>query len=507
MYKKKKRKKKEFPFVLNKVYGLTDWVPAINDHYNKIKSNSWFDISICENIPKDKLQKYIVETSHIPTNSYKQQMKQIRRRNLDKDPDFIYTKKVRLYPAPDQRIILQEWFDAATRMFNITVCYIRQMIYHHNKLIDLSSVYDIIYKTDFRFNLKEVRDLIIVAMKYPIPVHILDEVIQQVVSNHKTCLTNLMDGHIKKFRVRTQAYIRRRHTLKIESNFFSNGSFCKRTFPSFESSEPLVGITSTCTLLYDRDTQKYILLIPTTKEKEYRNAIVSDCGIDLGIRTFVTTYSGANVVSIGNNLYKKVKKYHRKIDKINELLSIKEKEVFVNKKIVVKKKIKAKGETKIVKQTKRYLVPKKINRRKLKRGLRKYHKKITDMVRDLHFKSANYLVNHYDNIYIGKLSTKSILSRNNKKITKRTKRMIGVLAPYLFRQRLAYMGNKYGSFVGEVDEYLTTKTCCNCGRINEIGSSKTHKCKCGMNADRDENSAKTHLKIGLANEKGNGAHG
>ena len=80
--------------------------------------------------------------------------------------------------------------------------------------------------------------------------------------------------------------------------------------------------------------------------------------------------------------------------------------------------------------------------------------------------------------------------------------MIVVLSPYLFRQRLIYMGNKYGSMVYEVDEYLTTKTCSNCGKINEIGKSKIHKCKCGMTADRDENSAKNHLKIGLAKKMG-----
>ena len=84
------------------------------------------------------------------------------------------------------------------------------------------------------------------------------------------------------------------------------------------------------------------------------------------------------------------------------------------------------------------------------------------------------------------------------KITKQTKRMVGVLAPYLFRQRLGHMGRKYGAFVGEVSEYLSTKTCCNCGRVNEIGRSKIHKCVCGMKTDRDVASNKNHLKIGYA---------
>jgi len=58
------------------------------------------------------------------------------------------------------------------------------------------------------------------------------------------------------------------------------------------------------------------------------------------------------------------------------------------------------------------------------------------------------------------------------------------------------MAHKYGSKVIEVNEYLTTKTCSNCGKLNNLGSSKIHICKCGMEADRDENAAKNILKIG-----------
>ena len=35
--------------------------------------------------------------------------------------------------------------------------------------------------------------------------------------------------------------------------------------------------------------------------------------------------------------------------------------------------------------------------------------------------------------------------------------MIGVLSPYLFRNRLKYMGYKYGCEVTEINEYLTTE--------------------------------------------------
>jgi len=121
----------------------------------------------------------------------------------------------------------------------------------------------------------------------------------------------------------------------------------------------------------------------------------------------------------------------------------------------------------------------------------------------MHFKVAKFLVEFYDEIYIGKLNTNSILSRNNIKITKKTKRMVSILSPYLFRQRLKYMGSKYGANVVEVNEYKTTKTCSNCGNERYVGSSKVYKCtKCKMEADRDENAAKNILKVGLCPKYG-----
>lgn len=423
-------------------------------------------------------------------------MKSIRRRKLDKKPSFIYTKKIRIYPTDEQKNILKEWFDAATKMYNQTVSFIRKGIFRDNYLIPFDSANDYLNQTNFKYNLKEDRDKIMESMEHPIVGHLLDEIIMQAVSNYKTCITNLINGNIKKFRVRSWKYDRRRYILKIEPQRFSNGTFCGRTFKEMKSSEPLTNIGSTTTLQYDRDTKKYILLVPSTLEKEDRISNNQDGGVDLGVRTFATLYSNNKVVSIGNDLYKKVKKYHKKIDKINELLQIPsgQRETFVQRKTVNKRLSDDLKE--IITEISEDMVPKKIKRTSLKRALRKYHRKIKNMVRDLHFKAAHFLVTNFDSIYIGKLSTKKILSKNNTKITKRTKRMVGVLSPYLFRQRLKYMGNKYGIDVSEENEYMTTVTCPNCGRINYIGRKKEHKCRCGMETDRDVASGKNLLKVG-----------
>lgn len=91
-----------------------------------------------------------------------------------------------------------------------------------------------------------------------------------------------------------------------------------------------------------------------------------------------------------------------------------------------------------------------------------------------------------------------ILSRSNTKVSKENKRILQTLSPYLFTQRLIYMGAKYGTNIGIVNEYLTTQLCSNCGHLNkEIGPSKIYYCDCGMLAGRDTNAAKNILKEGL----------
>ena len=65
------------------------------------------------------------------------------------------------------------------------------------------------------------------------------------------------------------------------------------------------------------------------------------------------------------------------------------------------------------------------------------------------------------------------------------------LSHYRFRVTLKQMAIKFGVNVKETDEYMTSKTCHNCGNIHsELGSKKTYNCaKCGLSLDRDINAA------------------
>ncbi len=69
---------------------------------------------------------------------------------------------------------------------------------------------------------------------------------------------------------------------------------------------------------------------------------------------------------------------------------------------------------------------------------------------------------------------------------------------YQFRTWLEYFGQKFGKITIAVAPYLTSQECTNCGRIVKKSlSTRTHKCTCGCELQRDHNAALNILKRGL----------
>ena len=465
------RKKPDPIYYPNADINLTDWVPPLDAKVHYLNTDSWFDMNYIKNYENIEINEYQKQIPIISPESIKQQLASFKRRKIVKEPEFICAKKIRLNPDSNQKRILQLWFDAFDKMYNKTVDYLRDVIFH-NKKLQLDVAYDEINFRFLRTNLKEYNDEIIQSMdkKDRIKVHIMDEAIKLACANYKGCVTKFVKGDIKKFRVRELSKGRRRRILFIEASFFKNSTFCKDVFPEMKSSEPLDNINKTCTLQYDNDSKKYILLVPKVIPQTIRTITERSCGVDQGVRTFAEIYSETGVYSIGNDIESEMKTYQRKNKKITNLLNP------VNQDPNKKKK-----------------------RMNLIKGLRKYNKKITDKINELHFKTAHLLIQRFDTIYLGKISTSNIVSKKkNSNLSPGTRKMMNLLSFYKFRVIMQYMGNKYGVKLVLVNEYLTTRTCSNCGKDNKnIGSKEYYKCDCGMLTGRDANAAKNIYKVGI----------
>ena len=106
----------------------------------------------------------------------------------------------------------------------------------------------------------------------------------------------------------------------------------------------------------------------------------------------------------------------------------------------------------------------------------------------MHNKTSIFLCKTYDRVMVTDFSSRKVNSKK-KGLPKNHKKVLGKLSHYRFRQRLAQKCQEYRCQYIEVTEEYTSKTCCNCGKLNyNLGDSKHFDCdRCHLSMDRDTN--------------------
>lgn len=182
-------------------------------------------------------------------------------------------------------------------------------------------------------------------------------------------------------------------------------------------------------------------------------------GIDLGIKTLVTTSDGK---SIG-----KSDKLSKQLEKL------------------------AKLQQRMAKQKKGS------NRRaKTKQKIQKLYYYVSCQKKALLHSVSDYLTSKYSNICLEDLDVKGMLEKGNKNLS----RMIADVGFYELRRQLEYKAFLRGGGVKFVDRYFpSSKMCSSCGTIKEDLklSDRVYKCSCGLEIDRDLNAAVNILNEGL----------
>jgi putative transposase len=118
---------------------------------------------------------------------------------------------------------------------------------------------------------------------------------------------------------------------------------------------------------------------------------------------------------------------------------------------------------------------------------------VTNQRDDFLHKLSKYYVNRYDLIAVEDLNLRGML-RNHKLSSP-----ISDVAWSKFAEMLAYKAENAGKLVVRVDPRNTTQRCSRCGRIVKKSLAvRTHRyLYCGLELDRDYNSAIDLLKLGL----------
>jgi len=383
--------------------------------------------------------------------------------------NYIKSTKVIMDLSNKQKRILNCWFDANTNMYNETLNYVRTkyLLYKHTISRDNIKNLNIKESNNFfylRDKLKTIRDniqlksqLTNINTNTKIYTHILDYSIKQLISNIKSAVTNTLRGNFKRFRIKFWKHNRPSQTIEIEKQYIKNNKICPYIFGDIKyiynkQKYQLPILSSNVKINYNKILDEYSLLIPDKCipikiEDKFTNTI----SLDPGLRTFMTGLSENNAVKLGKNVNKIIVKKIRRLNNINN-----------NKLIPLK--IKQKNE-------------------------RMINRKIEHMTDDLHWKVIKYLTNNYNNIFLGDMSAKSIVSKDKSILTPVQKVACLRTRYYVFQQRLEYKCMSTKTNYKLVDEMYTSKTCSSCGNYNDNLKAETnYNCiNCGINIDRDIN--------------------
>ena len=306
------------------------------------------------------------------------------------------------------------------------------------------------------------------------PKTIRADAVQQCISANKAANSNLKAGNITHFNLRFRSKKSLSWSIGIEKfvsmskkdGFLTILSRSLGDIRYRDSKHPFEGEQKPkhdCKIHKDA-YGRYFLLVPYEKHAKVKdNDTRPVVAIDPGVRTYMATYDneGSSYLLL-DGMSEKIFPILTKIDKLSSDIS----------------KCKEKEKEKLRKQKKNLL--------------RKYN----DLKSDTHHKLGTFLAKKYSVIVLPKFGSKEMVSKRvGRKLKTKTCRLMLSMAHGEFREKLLYKAQDHDTKVIVGNESYTTKTCGNCGIINEkVGGSKVFHCThCGLRAHRDVHAARNIL--------------
>ena len=456
----------------------------------------------------------------------------------ENDNDGYKTRQIKLNLTNYQKIIIECWFNMYILVYNCANRNIKARLFHKREMPSLSQLKKELCEDKIKiqtlskiiFNVNNTLKTVIV------PSHVLDYAINDLFNAYTACFTKIKNGTIKTFRIRYLKQTKPNKIIKIEKYAVTDSAFYPRFLGKIVKCEienfNYLEHMNTVATVVNRGGE-YFLLMKFKQKIVQTNEHYETVGVDLGLRTFATTYSNSTISQLGIGVSKEIQRQLEVIDKItninvmtdkkeNKIKILKEKltlkppspieknkylkEIERIKNSNIEDDIKAKKIRKImikvnrmnitptkeakIKKAIKKLEEKKIGKTKIKKIVAKKTKKIQDRVSDMHWKIAHHLTRNYQNILIGNFSTKSMGESDN--VRKMQKRIGNMLSVYKFREIVKYKCRKAKAQYKLVDEAYTTQCCGNCGfQKKDVGGDTIYNCdRCRISIPRDFNSAR-----------------
>ena len=383
-------------------------------------------------------------------------------------PKTTITKIIKMLPTEEQQIMIQQWFDECIKLYNKCVDKYGQDSKYFDG--DIGAI-----KVKF---LEEVYG----DREKPCPYAILGDEIRIFCSNLKSCNTNVNNGNYKSFKMTHKKENKGNNCINVQKqSITTSGDIYKTLLGTMKYVDKLPIIECDCKINYIKELKRYELIVPVKidiKRVKKREKIVA---LDPGEKVFMSYFSENTFGNIGDNVRIIILKIQRKIKKLQNILSKDENGKILNKE---GKKLK--------------------NKKNIKRAIRRHYKKINNIVKELHNKTALFLCKKYDKILIPKFETQNMVKKRMKEILDKegvkvkdirareeelkgtVKFVLLRLSHYKFRQHLTHKGAEYGCEIKVVEEHDTSITCTKCGHKSKRYDYRKKQCdNCKYELDRD----------------------
>ncbi|MFK5969781.1 MAG: transposase [Candidatus Marithrix sp.] len=344
------------------------------------------------------------------------------------DLEIIKAKSVKLYPNPNQKKIFKRWQDGSRYVFNQTIAYLRSCINFSPSWMDI--------KKDLLKQLPKWCD--------DVPFQIKGIAVKEAHQAYWKAKTH------PKFRSRkapTQSCYIPKSAIK------SSGIYPRISGKGLYLSESLPESPLDSRLIYQYN--EWFISVPhkiTTHVAENQGRVVA---LDPGVRIFQTFYSENLAGHIGYDDFGRIQRLCFYLDDL------------------ISRTSQATGKAK----------------QEMKKAQARIRKKIKNLVKEIHFKTAYFLVNNFDVILLPTFETSQMASKSGRKLRSKTVRAMLTWSHHKFKIRLKNKALEFGKKVIDVCEAYTSKTVSWTGEVKNVGGSRVIRSG-GITLDRDLNGAR-----------------
>jgi putative transposase len=347
------------------------------------------------------------------------------------------SKKIRIFLNPKQKALVKQWFGVSRYVYNTTIKYLQQPGTKANwmaiKTEILNSLPDWAKPVPYQIKSIAIKDACLAVKKAKADFKKTGKICRCQFRSRKDTKQSL---YIPKTAIKEAGVY---HSILGQSKL-------KEALPKDFSDGRL-------TLAYG---EYYVIVSEEVQplKTDNQGRVVA---LDPGVRTFMTFFTETSNGWVGKDSNLQIQKLCFKLDKL------------------ISKMSKAAA----------------MQRKRFKKAADRLKAKIQHLVKELHHKTARFLVDNFDVILLPSFESSQMVSKSRRKIRSKTVRQMLTLSHYQFKKHVEWKAWETGKVaLTNLNEAYTSKTVSWTGEIKKIGGSRIIKDANGNSMDRDLNGAR-----------------